>query len=75
MPTLTSVQVTLHTLRLTAEELEALREAAVSALGSDEESPHREMWTVFARLGKPATRGRSDSLPRLPTAESADQPG
>ncbi|MEV7867469.1 hypothetical protein AB0P17_15510 [Streptomyces sp. NPDC088124] len=56
MPTLTTEQVTTHTITLTEDELRALREAAGIALKAKPDSEHVDQWAAFVRLGKPATR-------------------
>jgi hypothetical protein len=64
MPTLSTEQVTTHTLTLTEAELAEWREAALCALdlGGDKDD-HMGTWRTIARLGLPPTRG--DDGPRL----------
>ncbi|MFJ8883620.1 hypothetical protein ACIRJR_09420 [Streptomyces sp. NPDC102402] len=61
MAELTTANVVLHTLRLTPEELRALRKAAKAALGAYLDAPEAERatWQTFIDLGKPKTRGRT----------------
>ncbi|MFJ7238230.1 hypothetical protein ACIQWB_14005 [Streptomyces olivaceus] len=56
MATLSTEQVTTHTLKLTHAELQALRQAAAIAVKSDPEHADAERWRGFVKLGQPATR-------------------